>query len=92
MSADAEDDFFADGITEEIINALAQINELNVAARSSAFSFKGKHIDPRLVGERLNVRRVLEGSVRRAGDFLRITVQLINASDGYLCSAKTSWF
>ena len=83
MSADAEDDFFADGITEEIINALAQINELNVAARSSAFSFKGKHIDPRLVGERLNVRRVLEGSVRRAGDFLRITVQLINASDGY---------
>lgn len=83
MSADPENEFFADGITEEIINALAQINELHVVARSSAFSFKGKHIDPRVVGEQLNVRTVLEGSVRRSDNRLRITVQLVNAADGY---------
>jgi TolB-like protein len=76
-------EFFADGITEEIINALAQIKELHVVARSSAFSFKGKHIDPRVVGEQLNVRTILEGSVRRAENRLRITVQLINVADGY---------
>ena len=83
VSADPEDEFFADGITEEIINALAQIKELRVVARSSAFSFKGKHIDPRLVGEQLKVRTVLEGSVRRAGNHLRITAQLVSALDGY---------
>lgn len=83
MSSDPDNEFFADGITEEIINALAQIQELQVVARSSAFSFKGKHIDPRVVGEQLNVRTVLEGSVRRAVDSLRITVQLISASDGF---------
>src|SRR5215472_14982448 len=83
ISADTENEFFADGITEEIINALAQINELHVVARSSAFSFKGKHIDPRVVGEQLNVRTVLEGSLRRAGNQLRITAQLVSAEDGY---------
>ena len=83
MSMDTENEFFTDGITEEIINALAQIEELHVVARSSAFSFKGKHIDPRIVGEQLNVRRVLEGSVRRAGNRLRIMAQLVNAADGY---------
>lgn len=83
MSADPENEFFADGITEEIINALAQIKELHVVARSSAFSFKGKHVDPRTVGEHLNVRTVLEGSVRTADNRLRITVQLVNAADGY---------
>jgi TolB-like protein/Tfp pilus assembly protein PilF len=83
MSADAENEFFADGITEEIINALAQIKELHVVARSSAFSFKGKHVDPRTVGEQLNVRTVLEGSVRKAGTRLRITAQLVSAADGY---------
>jgi adenylate cyclase len=83
MSADTENEYFTDGITEEIINALAQIKDLHVVARSSAFSFKGKHIDPRVVGEQLNVRRVLEGSVRRADNRLRITVQLINVADGY---------
>jgi TolB-like protein len=75
LSPDPENEFFADGITEEIINALAQIEQLHVVARSSAFSFKGKHIDPRIIGERLNVRTVLEGSVRRADNRLRITVQ-----------------
>jgi TolB-like protein len=83
MSADPEHEYFADGITEEIIDALAQIQELHVVARSSAFSFKGKHIDLRIVGEQLNVRTVLEGSVRRAENRLRITAQLVSAMDGY---------
>jgi TolB-like protein/Flp pilus assembly protein TadD len=83
MSTDPEDQFFSDGITEEIINALAQIEDLHVVARSSAFSFKGKHIDSRIVGEQLKVRTVLEGSVRRADNRLRITVQLVNSADGY---------
>jgi TolB-like protein len=83
MSADPEHEYFADGITEEIINALAQIQELHVVARSSAYSFKGKHIDLRMVGEPLNVRTVLEGSVRRADNRLRITAQLVCAADGY---------
>jgi adenylate cyclase len=83
MSADPEDEFFADGMTEEIINALAQIEQLHVVARTSAFSFKGKYIDVRAVGKRLNVRTVLLGSVRRAGNELRITAQLISVEDGY---------
>lgn len=83
LSADPENEYFTDGITEEIINALAQIKDLHVVARSSAFSFKGKHIDPRVVGEQLNVRTILEGSVRRADNRLRIAAQLINAADGY---------
>lgn len=83
MSADPENEFFADGITEEIINALTQIEDLHVAARTSAFSFKGKHVDLRIVGERLNVKTVLEGSVRKAGNRVRIMAQLINVADGY---------
>jgi eukaryotic-like serine/threonine-protein kinase len=79
----SDDEYFADGITEEILNALAHIEGLRVAARSSSFSFKGKREDPRTVAERLNVKTVLEGSVRRAGDRLRITAQLVNAVDGY---------
>ena len=83
LSADSDNEYFADGITEEIINALAQIEQLRVVARSSAFSFKGKHVDPRSVGQQLNVRRILEGSVRRADNRLRITVQLIDVENGY---------
>jgi TolB-like protein len=83
LSSDRENEFFADGISEEIINALAQIEQLHVVARSSAFSFKGKHIDPRAVGQQLNVRRILEGSVRRADNRLRITAQLIDVENGY---------
>jgi TolB-like protein len=83
LSVDPENEYFADGITEEIIDALAQIQGLRVVARSSAFSFKGRHIDLRIVGEQLNVRTVLEGSVRRADNRLRITVQLISTADGY---------
>lgn len=83
MSADVENEFFADGITEEIINALSQIEGLRVAARTSAFFFKGKHADMRQIGRQLNVRTLLEGSVRRLGDRLRITAQLVNVADGY---------
>lgn len=83
MSPDPENEFFADGITEEIINALTQIEDLRVAARTSAFSFKNKHLDLRIVGERLNVKTVLEGSVRKAGNRVRIMAQLINVADGY---------
>jgi TolB-like protein/Tfp pilus assembly protein PilF len=83
MSADVENEFFADGITEEIINVLSQIEGLHVAARTSSFFFKDKHVDMRLIGEQLNVRAVVEGSVRKAGDRLRITAQLVNVADGY---------
>jgi TolB-like protein len=83
MSADPENEYFADGITEEIIDALTQIQGLHVVARSSAFSFKGKYIDLRIVGEQLKVRTVLEGSVRRADNHLRITAQLVSTGDGY---------
>ena len=83
ISTDPENEFFSDGITEEIINALTQIEGLRVAARTSAFTFKGKHVDLRIVGERLNVNTVLEGSVRKAGNRVRIMAQLINVADGY---------
>lgn len=83
MSADAENEFFADGITEEIINVLSQIDGLHVAARTSSFFFKGKHVDMRQIGEQLNARTILEGSVRKFGDRLRITAQLANVADGY---------
>lgn len=83
MSTDPENEFFADGITEEILNALAQIPELRVAGRTSAFSFKGKNVDLRVIGDKLNVRTVLEGSVRRSGKRVRIAAQLIDVSSGY---------
>ena len=83
MSSDPENEFFSDGITEDIINALAHLPGLHVAARTSAFSFKGENIDLRTVGEKLNVAAVLEGSVRKAGNRVRITAQLIDAADGY---------
>src|SRR5690348_1412103 len=83
MSAGSENEFFGDGIAEDIINALAQIHGLRVAARTSAFSFKGKHEDMRVIGEKLNVATVLEGSVRKSGKRLRITAELIDVSNGY---------
>jgi len=83
LSRDPEDEFFADGVTEEILNALAQIPGLRVAGRSSSFSFKGKNEDLRSVGAKLGVATILEGTLRRAGTRLRITVQLIDAADGY---------
>ena len=83
LSPDSENEFFTDGVTEEIINALAQIKDLRVAARTSCFSFKGKLVDLRMIGEKLNVRTVLEGSVRRSGERLRITAKLVDVSNGY---------
>ncbi|MBN1831642.1 MAG: protein kinase [Deltaproteobacteria bacterium] len=83
MSADKENEYFCDGLSEEIINALCNVRELKVVARTSAFAFKGKEVDIRAVGEKLNVGTVLEGSVRKSGQRLRITAQLINVEDGY---------
>jgi len=79
MSADPEQDYFSDGISEELLNLLAQIPELTVISRSSAFSFKGKDVAIPAIAEQLNVAHVLEGSVRRMGNRVRITAQLIEA-------------
>ena len=83
MSADAENEYFCDGLAEELLNALAKIDALKVAARTSAFSFKGKNKNISEIGHALNVKTVLEGSVRKSGNRLRITAQLVNAADGY---------
>jgi TolB-like protein len=83
MSNDPENEYFCDGLAEELINALTKIEQLDVVARTSAFSFKGKDLDLREVGKKLNVDHVLEGSVRRSGTRLRITAQLIDVSNGY---------
>jgi TolB-like protein/predicted Ser/Thr protein kinase len=83
MSANPEQEYFCDGISEELINALTQIPDLRVVARTSSFAFKEKSVDIREIGKMLNVDNVLEGSVRIAEDKLRVTAQLINVSDGY---------
>src|SRR5215207_6072690 len=83
MSPDAEAEYFSDGITEEILNALAKLSGLRVMARTSSFAFKGRNLDVRTVGEQLGARYVLEGSVRRAGPRMRITAQLIDAAQGH---------
>ena len=83
MSTDPENEFFSDGVTEDVINALTKIPGLRVAARTSAFAFKGKGEDVRTIGRQLNVATVLEGSVRRASNRIRITAQLISVDDGY---------
>jgi len=83
MSADPYQEYFCDGMAEEIINALTKIEDLRVTARTSSFFFKGKDIDIREVGRKLNVDKVLEGSVRKSGNRLRITAQIINVEDGY---------
>jgi TolB-like protein len=83
MSADPEQEYFCDGLAEEIINALTKIKDLKVVARTSAFAFKGEKLDVREIGGRLNVQTVLEGSVRKSGNRLRIAAQLINVADGF---------
>jgi serine/threonine-protein kinase len=83
MSPDPENQYFGDGLTEELINAFAQIEGLRVAARTSTFRFRGEGVDIREIGEKLNVGTLLEGSVRKAGNRLRVTAQLINVADGY---------
>ncbi len=83
MSGETENEYFSDGITEEIINALTRVEGLNVTSRTSAFAFKGNSKDVREIGAELNVSHVLEGSVRRAANQVRITAQLINTKDGF---------
>jgi serine/threonine-protein kinase len=83
LRGDSTGDYFSDGVTEEILHALVQIPDLQVAARSSAFQFRGKAIDVREVGRRLNVAAVLEGSIQREGDKVRITTQLTDTRTGY---------
>jgi TolB-like protein len=81
MSGDPDQEYFSDGISEELLNVLAQIKPLKVIARTSSFSFKGQNVDIATVAEKLNVRHILEGSVRRSGNQVRITAQLIDATD-----------
>jgi serine/threonine protein kinase/tetratricopeptide (TPR) repeat protein len=83
MSPQHDQDYFCEGLAEELINALTQVQDFKVAARTSSFSFKGKDTDVREIGKSLNVGAVLEGSVQKAGNRLRITTQLISVSDGY---------
>jgi TolB-like protein/Tfp pilus assembly protein PilF len=83
MSADADNEYFSDGISEEILNALARVKELKVAGRTSSFAFRDKDQDLRTIGEALNVAHILEGSVRKSGNKLRITAQLIKVDDGF---------
>ena len=83
MSADPENEYFSDGITEELLNAFTKVDGLQVTSRTSAFAFKGMNTDIREIGIQLNVDRILEGSVRKAGNRVRISAQLINAADGY---------
>jgi len=89
MSGDVKQDYFSDGISEELLNALSRLNELQVVARTSSFSFKGKDVDVSTIARKLNVGAVLEGSVRRAGNTVRITVQLINAVSGFHVWSQT---
>jgi adenylate cyclase len=89
LSPAGDREYFSDGMTEELITALSQVEGLKVAARTSAFQFKGAHPDIRQVGERLRVAHVLAGSVRMAGDSLRITAQLVSAEDGYQLWAES---
>jgi serine/threonine-protein kinase len=83
MSPEPENEYFGDGLAEELINALTHLKGLHVAARTSAFTFRGRETDIREIGKKLDVSTVLEGSVRKAGNRLRITAQLINVADGY---------
>jgi len=83
LSPDKDQEYFCDGMTEELINRLSRIEGLRIPARTSSFSFKGQGVDIREIGEKLGVKNVLEGSIRKAGKNLRITVQLVNVVDGY---------
>jgi adenylate cyclase len=89
MSGDSENEYFSDGITEELLNAFTKVDGLQVTSRTSAFAFKGKNTDIREIGIQLNVDRILEGSVRKAANRVRISAQLINAADGYHIWSET---
>ena len=89
MSSDRENEYFSDGLAEELINSLLKIEGLHVASRTSSFAFKGKNLDIRQIADKLNVGTILEGSVRKSGNKLRITAQLIKASNGFHLYAET---
>jgi len=89
MSSDPENEYFSDGITEELLNVLAKVEGLQVTARTSSFAFKGQNMDIKQIGVQLGARSILEGSVRKAGSKVRITAQLINAADGYHVWSET---
>jgi TolB-like protein len=89
MSSDPEQEYFSDGIAEELLNVLAKVKGLRVAGRTSSFAFKGRNEDLRQIGETLGVQHILEGSVRKAGDQIRITAQLIHVEDGFHMWSET---
>lgn len=89
MSADPENEFFSDGLTEELLNVLAKNPGLKVTGRTSSFAFKGKNDDLRIIGQKLGVESILEGSVRKAGNRVRITTQLVKVSDGFHLWSET---
>jgi TolB-like protein/tetratricopeptide (TPR) repeat protein len=89
LSPEKANEYFSDGMTEELINALSRVEGLRVAARASAFMFKGKPVDPQEVGEKLHVATLLDGSVRKAGDRLRVSAELVRARDGRRLWAET---
>jgi serine/threonine-protein kinase len=89
MSGDPKQDYFSDGVSEELLNALARLNDLQVVARTSSFSFKGQNVDAATIAHKLNVGSILEGSVRRSGNTVRITAQLINTVTGFHLWSET---
>jgi TolB-like protein/DNA-binding winged helix-turn-helix (wHTH) protein/Tfp pilus assembly protein PilF len=89
ISGDKEQDYFSDGLSEELLNSLSRINELQVAARTSSFYFKGEHADLSTIAHKLNVASILEGSVRRSGNTIRVTAQLNNAVTGFHLWSQT---
>jgi TolB-like protein len=89
MSGDPKQEYFSDGLSQELLNSLASIPDMQVAARTSSFSFKGQNVELADVARKLNVRTVLEGSVRKDGNHIRITVQLINAMTGFHLWSQT---
>jgi len=89
MSPESDQEYFGDGVAEELLNVLAKIDDFHVAGRTSSFSFKGKDADIQTIGEKLRVANVLEGSVRKADDQIRVTAQLINSEDGYHLWSET---
>ena len=89
MSSDPEQEYFSDGISEELLNLLAKVPQFQVAGRTSSFAFKGENDDLRVIGESLGVDNILEGSVRKSGDRVRITAQLVKVDDGFHLWSET---
>lgn len=89
LSGDPDNEYFCDGLSEELIDRLTKLRQLRVVAHTSSFSFKGKDVDVREIGRKLNAGTILEGSVRRHGDRLRISVQIVDAANGYHLSSES---